>query len=239
MPHLKVERELSYRYADAVLKHDDFRESLDEIYLALTQTAVPLLPAGTFSGPAGKKMKKRERPNDSGRFMFLPVSQKKLNDNIDAEFRARHWEAQNRIVSSDNQFGLSTGLKGDFKKGRLHVEVQFGNMARWYTDVFKFQLSYALSEIDVAVLVVPMQSFSNMIDENIAYFERIERELPAAKMSLTLPILVIGVVPDDWSKVKACYEDAGRELTVQRKGKATSIIPFEERVRTVAEDCET
>jgi hypothetical protein len=75
------------------------------------------------------------------------------------------------------------------------VEVQFGNMARWYTDVFKFQVSYSLDLIDVGVLVVPMQEFADTIDENIAYYERVVRELPYAKMSLTLPIWVVGLAP--------------------------------------------
>jgi hypothetical protein len=75
------------------------------------------------------------------------------------------------------------------------VEAQFGNMARWYTDVFKFQVSYSLGLIDVGILVVPMQQFANTIDENVAHFERVIRELPYAKMSITLPILVLGVEP--------------------------------------------
>jgi len=57
------------------------------------------------------------------------------------------------------------------------------------------QVSYSLDRIDVGVLIVPTQKFANTIDENIAYFERVERELPYAKMSITLPILVIGLAP--------------------------------------------
>jgi hypothetical protein len=40
-----------------------------------------------------------------------------------------------------------------------------------------------------------MQSFAATIDENIAYYERVTRELPYAKMSITLPIWVIGIAP--------------------------------------------
>jgi len=86
-----------------------------------------------------------------------------------------------------------TRIEADFKKGRVQIEIQLGNMARWYTDVFKFQVSYSLGLIDVGVLVVPMKSFADTIDENIVYFERVTRELPYAKMSITLPILVIGL----------------------------------------------
>ncbi|MBI1740109.1 MAG: hypothetical protein HYR57_04415 [Candidatus Koribacter versatilis] len=88
-----------------------------------------------------------------------------------------------------------TGIKADYKKARVQVEVQFGNMARWYTDVFKFQVSYSLDLIDVGALIVPMQTFANTIDENVAHYERVVRELPYAKMSLTLPIWVVGIAP--------------------------------------------
>ena len=66
-------------------------------------------------------------------------------------------------------------------------------MARWYTDVFKFLLSYSADDIEVGILVVPMQETAKKIDENVAYYERVVRELPHAKMGITIPILVIGV----------------------------------------------
>ena len=66
-------------------------------------------------------------------------------------------------------------------------------MARWYTDVFKFLLSYSANDIEVGVLIVPMQDTAKRIDENIVYCERVMRELPHAKMGITLPIWIIGV----------------------------------------------
>jgi len=102
-------------------------------------------------------------------------------------------------------------------------------MARWYTDVFKFQLSYSLDHIDVAVLVVPKQKFANLVDENVACFERVVRELPWAKMSLTLPILVIGLEPKDYTPIKECYNKAGDCLR-EEKGQEISITPFESHV---------
>jgi hypothetical protein len=43
------------------------------------------------------------------------------------------------------------------------------------------------------VLVVPMQDVAKQIDENVAYYERVTRELPHAKMGITLPIWVLGL----------------------------------------------
>ena len=93
-----------------------------------------------------------------------------------------------RIVSQSR-----SRLEADFKKGPIQVEIQFGNMARWYTDVFKFLLSYAADDIEVGVLVVPMQDVAKRIDENVVYLERVVRELPHAKMAITIPVWVIGL----------------------------------------------
>ena len=38
-----------------------------------------------------------------------------------------------------------------------------------------------------------MQATAKKIDENVAYYERVVRELPHAKMGITIPILVAGI----------------------------------------------
>jgi hypothetical protein len=226
----------AYRYADAVLDHRSFRDAKKEIEQVICNAPIPLLdPENPNPKTGGVKFRKRKSLRSGGgdRYLFLPVDQKALNTHLDREFVRLEWEPQPTIVSEEVGKGPETGLKGDFKKGRLQVEIQFGNMARWYTDVFKFQLSYALGAIDVGVLVVPTQEFSNLIDENIAYFERVTRELPWAKMSLTLPILVIGVEPIDYSPIRACYKRAAEVLIAKHaaEGKAVSAISFEDRIR--------
>ena len=113
-----------------------------------------------------------------------------MNRMLDKEFKARKWSCQPPVTEDK-----ITNIKADYKRGRVQVEVQFGNMARWYTDVFKFQVSYSLGLIDVGILVVPMQDFANTIDENVAHYEESHPELPYAKMSLTLPIWVVGIRP--------------------------------------------
>ena len=195
----------AYRYADAVLAHKAFGKAKQEIERTLRQASVPLLAPTKGPGAGGVKRRKR-KPLKGGpgpRYMYFPVDQKALNSQLDKAFEAVGWHPQPPIVSAARTGGPETGLKADYKKGRVQIEVQLGNMARWYTDVFKFQLSYSLGEIDAAVLVVPTQGLANMIDENVAYYERVLRDLPWAKMSLTLPILVMGVEPDDWKPIQA------------------------------------
>lgn len=223
-------RSLSYRYAEAVLDAPEFRELKADVMAILESARVPLLPPD--------KVKVRKRSALAGvagrRFFVLPVDQRTLNSQLDVVFRDRGWEVHPRIIAAGGD-GPDTGLAADYRKGRLQVEVQFGNMARWYTDVFKFQLSYSRDNIDAAVLVVPTQHFANMIDENVAYFERVERELPWAKMSLTLPIWVIGIEPTDWAPVRDAYNDGAELFRRDRAdaGDTYAAIPFEQRAAEV------
>lgn len=230
-----------YHYAGSVVDHEDFCSAKQEILNILQNASVPPLdPDNTDPRTGGVKRRKREhtRGDSRDRYFFLPVDQKRLNSELDLAFKAADWRLQPIIVEKEDEKGPVTGLKGDHKKGRLQVEVQFGNMARWYTDVFKFQLSYALDKIDVAVLVVAMQKFANLIDENIAHFERVCRELPWAKMSLTLPIWVVGVEPDEYQPIRQCYDRAAEVWIDHERGKAIA-IPFEESIAKESSDGST
>lgn len=100
---------------------------------------------------------------------------------------------------------IESGLRADFRKAfsdlSVQMEVQFGNMARWYSDIFKFQTAYSQELTQAAVSIVPMGGLGRRIDSNIAHYERALRELPSANLSITLPILLIGLEPDDDTQV--------------------------------------
>src|SRR6266576_57977 len=74
-------------------------------------------------------------------------------------------------------------------------------MSRWYSDIFKFQAAYSESLTQAAISIVPMPSLATRIDSNVANFERAKRELPSANLSITLPILLIGVSVDERTSV--------------------------------------
>lgn len=169
----------SYRYAKEILEHPTHRAALDEIIQVATSTPLFLYP--------GKSVKKPK----------LDVVQQLLNTYFD------------RVLGRENNWDyhpLATRIRGsklaaDFRKAfpgiRIQAEVQFGNMSRWYSDIFKFQTAYSQELIDLALCIVPMASLANRIDSNVANYERVCRELPFAKLSITIPILVIGVEPDE------------------------------------------
>ncbi len=168
----------SYRYAAEILEAPQFKDARSELFDILERT-----PVLKLAGP---------KPPRRGGYRGKPFTtdQKAINKWFDAQFKLKGWEYHPDITAD-----AVTRLKADFRHGGLLVEIQFGNMARWYTDVFKMQVSYSLGKTEVGILVAPTHAFAESIDENVAYFERIVRELPYAKMSLTLPILVIGLYP--------------------------------------------
>ncbi len=218
-----------YRFADAVLEHSSFKGVKDEVLTILANASVPLLdPDNPDAKSGGVKHRKRKglKADTRPRWFFLPVDQKALNVYLDEEFKRAGWTLQPPVVNETTVAGQETRLRADYKKNRVQVEMQFGNMARWYTDVFKFQLSYSLGRIDAAVLAVPTQKFANLIDENVAYFERVARELPHAKMSLTLPILVIGLEPADFSEIRDCYKRAAKTAMKHEAAKGKEIVPI-------------
>jgi hypothetical protein len=169
----------SYRYASEILQHQSYVAGWNEIMEILSSMPVFLY-----------ENKSRNKPE-------LDVVQGVMNTYLDRKFAVEFaWEYHPSAVADE-----SSGLKADFQKdlGGLIVqtEVQFGNIARWYSDIFKFQAAYSQNIINVGLSVVACQSLANRMDQNLAYFERILRELPYAQLSITLPILVIGMEPDN------------------------------------------
>ncbi len=172
----------NYRFAEEILQHPKHAPAWDEIRDTL-QTA-PL-----FIYPGKSK--------NSG----LSVVQQVMNTYFDRRFAVDlGWDYHPFATKIPN-----SNLRADFRKNfsglSVQMEVQLGNMARWYSDVFKFQAAYSEQLIQVGVSVVPMGSLARKIDENIAYFERARKELPSARLSITLPILLVGLEPDDTTPV--------------------------------------
>jgi hypothetical protein len=174
----------SYRFAGPILDHPAYVSIRDEIFDIVRATPLPVFPGKSSNNPK------------------LDVLQQVLNSYYDYEFVvARDWEYHPSATAIPG-----SGLAADFKKEldpgggyeplTVQVEAQFGNMSRWYSDVFKFATSYSQGQVNLGVSIVPVQHLSVRIDSNVANYERVLRELPHAKMSITLPILVVGLDPD-------------------------------------------
>lgn len=172
---MRVTNQYSYRHALAILNTE---------YPSELQDVLEIIQHTEFVKP--KKAVSRSR---GGRVVATKsLSAPQTNTLVYQALKRKGWNVTPRIISKSKSH-----LAADAKKGKIQLEVQFGNMARWYTDVFKFLLSYSADDIEVGILVVHMQETAKKIDENVAYYERVVRELPHAKMGITIPILVVGV----------------------------------------------
>ena len=172
---MEISATYSYRHAEAIIAYE-YRPERQEILDVIESVSWHPIDPPTV----------RRRNNRV--VATLTINQRRTNDRFDVEFDNRGWIRKPRIVTNS-----PSQLEADYKKRGVQVEVQFGNMARWYTDVFKFLLSYAADDIEVGVLIVPTRAVSRKIDENVVDCERVIRELPHAKMAITIPVWVIGL----------------------------------------------
>lgn len=62
--------------------------------------------------------------------------QRAYNKAFEQEFSRYNWEQQPLLLNSPR-------LIGDFRKGLVFVEIQFGNSATLYRDYYKFQYGHA------------------------------------------------------------------------------------------------
>lgn len=197
----------SYRFAGEILDHEAYSPIKSQLIEVVENTPLPVFP--------GKSANPR-----------LDVVQQVMNTYFDYEFRhVRGWDYHPSATTIPD-----SGLRADFRTtyrpgGRgfelltVQVEVQLGNMARRYSDVFKFQTSYSQGVIDLGICIVPVHHLAVRIDSNITQFERVVRELPHAKLSITLPILVIGLEPDEET---ATYDLRQANLSPRGRGAASA-----------------
>jgi Restriction endonuclease BglII len=111
----------------------------------------------------------------------------------------RDWDWHPLIIDADPDDAASKSqLRSDFRKDRIEVEVQFGNVARYAYDVYKMAISMAMAQADVGIQVVCTKKFAAITGGNIAYYERAVRELERSRLTLIVPLVVIGIEPEQW-----------------------------------------
>lgn len=109
------------------------------------------------------------------------------------QFTSLGWEHQ-PLLRSDPK------LIGDFRKGLVFVEVQFGNSSTLYRDYYKFQYGLANGLLSLAVLIVPTkpslffptrpQSVNNMAEYDLA-------KTCLTVLPINVPVLLIGLLPEN------------------------------------------
>lgn len=167
----------SYRYAKEILKSENFCEIYDKII-----HICELCPIPYYHNKSNTQKNKN-------------VIQQLMNTYFYVCLKDWGWiEEAFATPESDKD-----SLRADFRKTfdgnniSLQIEVEFGNAASIYRDYVKFQLSFSSNLADICILIVPSYHLGKRIDSGLSNFEKICRELPSAKLSITVPILVIGL----------------------------------------------
>ncbi|SRR6056297_133313 len=115
------------------------------------------------------------------------------NKAFDHEFNSRGWETQPTLRDTPK-------LIGDFRKGLVFVEVQFGNSSTLYRDYYKFQYGLANGLLSLAVLIVPTlpgeffptrpASVQNMAEYSVAH-------TCLTILPINVPTMLVGLLPEN------------------------------------------
>jgi hypothetical protein len=168
----------SYRFAQEILQHRKHGHIWEEIERICREAPLFVWPGKSASNAR------------------LDVVQQLMNVYFDRCFAIDSGWEHHPLATSIEESGLRADFRKQFSDISVQIEVQFGNMARWYSDIFKFQTAYSQKMAQVAISILPVAALGRRIDSNVAHFERALRELPSAELSITLPIVLVGLEPD-------------------------------------------
>lgn len=176
----------SYRFAEEILENEKYKEFYNEIIWVCKSVPIPI---------CNDKSEKQKKLN---------VVQQILNTFIKLKFVGLWWEQEPFATPDTNEDSLRSDFKKVFtydwnKKLQIQIEVEFWNIASSYRNYIKFQLSFSYNLADICILILPCNDLSVRIDSWVASFEKTIREIPSAKLSITVPILVIWLDDSDKS----------------------------------------
>jgi hypothetical protein len=175
----------SYRYAQEILRYPSFRAWRGIIDI------IKSLPLFTYAG------KSAQNPafDVVGQLLIAYFDRRLAMDN--------DWTYHPISTGSSNselavKFPKTLGKR---KSISVLAEIQFGSMACWYNDILKFHAAYSRGLIDLGLSIVALSSLARRIGSNVVFFEEAKRELQASiPVSISLPILLIGIEPDKTTK---------------------------------------
>jgi hypothetical protein len=132
-------------------------------------------------------------------------SQSDYNRRINEGLTEQGWNSEQKVVAE-------LGLKCDFEKNGIWVEVEFGNARSYYQDYVKFMLARKYRDARLGLLLCPTTSFASLLCElgrqrarenvvrerapvysGMMSYEKAARELPFVGFMFEMPIIVAGV----------------------------------------------
>lgn len=181
----------------------------DELLSVLGGTDLPLRQAGPFTRSGHPLTPKRQKRKIGGRdaYTLLPIDQKELNASLHERLRRLGWTPE--PIAAGHQLGVRADLflRGDFSKNGVFVEVEFGNSASLFRDLFKFQVANRSGTGEVGVLITATREMGKFFDSGIATYEQAVSLLPYMRIGIQMPIWLIGIEPRDWAPVETRYQE--------------------------------
>lgn len=132
-------------------------------------------------------------------------SQSEYNKRINEGLTKTGWNSEQKVVAD-------LGLKCDFEKNGIWVEVEFGNARSYYQDYVKFMLAKKYRNARLGLLLCPTLSFATLLCElgrqraqensvrerppiysGMMNYEKAVRELPYLGFLFEMPIVVAGL----------------------------------------------
>jgi len=198
----------SHQFGEVIVENafpDEHLSLLD----SLNSVDVPLRPLAEFRTRGRPLEPKRHMRSIGGlsKPFLLPVDQAALNKAIQSHLRSSGWSTEPIAAGSLTGKDAPRGLKGDFVRGKVFVEVEFGNVASMHRDFFKFQIANRAGAGEVAVLIVATQRFAKFFDSGIATYEAALRHLPYLAIGIQMPIWFVGIEPSDFVAIGQRYEE--------------------------------
>jgi hypothetical protein len=186
---------------------EHFSKEFDSLESALISTPLPLRKASPFTKTGRPTTPKRQSRKFKGTWkeMLLPANLPALNEVLDAKLRSEGWGRQ-PYAGDPLLKATKDRSRGDFFRNEVFVEVEFGNTASVFRDIFKFQVAARDRVGSVGVLVVPRAKLARFHDSGITTFEKVKGLLPLMRVSIQMPICIMGIMPDDWDVLRNRYD---------------------------------
>ena len=198
----------SHQYAETVLE-GQFRAEWEQLLDVLGTLDVPLRPTGPYTRTGRPKSPKRQSRMIGGlrASALMPVDQAVMNTLIRDALSNLGWSPEPYILIDREGHPIDTRLRGDFEKSGVFVEVEFGNVASFYRDLFKFHIAGTTGAAHVGVIVVATDALARLFDQGQARYEQAVSLLPYMRAGVQLPTAIVGLDVNDWTAVRKRYDE--------------------------------
>jgi hypothetical protein len=198
-----------HQHGQTICEHD-FPDETESLVRVLSAIEPPLYEVDGFddrSRPKRPKRQMRPLPGEGGKYFLMPVDQSTMNKRIAQALHEDGWSSE--PVAAGPMAGPDSplGLKGDFVRNGVFVEVEFGNIASMHRDFFKFQIASRSGAGEVGVLVTATERLAKFFDSGVTTFEAAQRHKPFLAIGVQMPVWIIGLEPGDFSAIGHRYEE--------------------------------